>query len=143
MKKVSPNFYLHEFVPIHIYNRYGDKSRWFIRPEVIKLAEFYRQYFKSPVTVNNWFWGGRFQERGYRVPETKTGSRYSQHKLGGAFDCNIRGISPDEVRSEILANSDIFMNAGLTTLEHGDYAPTWVHSDVRWTDMDNILIVRP
>lgn len=142
-KKISPNFYLHEFVPIHIYNRYGDKSQWFIRPEIIKLAEFYRNWFDAPVTVNNWFWGGRFQERGYRDPYTKTGSKYSQHKLGAAFDCHIKGLSADKVREEIMIYEKEFMQAGLTTLEHAAYAPTWVHSDIRFTGLKNILIVKP
>jgi len=141
--KISPHFALHEFVPIHIYHRYGRNARWFIRPEVVKLAEFYREWFDVPVTVNNWYWGGRFQERGFRVPETQTGSQYSQHKFGAAFDCNVRGLTADAVREEILNNADEFMNAGLTTLEHPAYAPTWIHSDIRSTGMDEILIVKP
>lgn len=141
--KVSNNFYLHEFIPIHIYHQYGRKSTWFIRPEIIKLAQFYRDWFDSPMTINNWYWGGPYQERGYRDPHTNTGSKLSQHKLGAAFDCTIRGISADEVRKEILRNKDEFMKAGLTTLEHPAYAPTWVHSDIRWTGMDDILIVKP
>lgn len=143
MKKISPNFYIHEFVPIHIYNRYGEKSKWFLRPEIIKLAEFYRSYFNCPVTVNNWYWGGRFQERGFREPHSKTGAKYSQHKLGAAFDCHLRDYSADDVRREILNNSDIFIAQGLTTLEHPDYAPTWVHSDIRPTGLDEILIIKP
>lgn len=143
MTKISPHFYLHEFVPIHIYHRYGRNSRWFIRPEVIELAEFYRTWFDSPVTVNNWYWGGTLQERGFRTPDTSTGAKYSQHKLGAAFDCSIRGVTADEVREEILKHSACFMQAGLTTLEHAHYAPTWVHSDIRSTGLDHILIVKP
>lgn len=141
--KISPNFYLHEFLPVHIYNRYGKKGRWFIRPEIIKLAEFYRSYFDAPVTVNNWYWGGGLQERGYRTPDTSTGSKYSQHKLGAAFDCNIQNVTPEEAREEILKHQYVFMSAGLTTLEDGAYAPTWIHSDIRPTGLDEILIVKP
>ncbi len=142
-KKVSPNFYIHEFVPGQIYRSYGVNSQWFVRPEVVKLAEFYRKWFDAPVTINDWYWGGRFSERGYRVPDTTTGAKYSQHKFGAAFDCNVKGLSANEVRNEILNNQFHFMAAGLTTLEHPAYAPTWVHSDIRNTGNKDILIVKP
>lgn len=140
---ISKNFYLDEFIPIHVYHNYLSRALWFIRPEVVSLAQFYRDWFDAPVTVNNWYSGGPLQQRGYREPNSTTGARLSQHKFGCAFDCSIGTISPDEVRSEILNNEATFMKAGLTTLEHGDYAPTWVHSDIRWTGLDRILIVKP
>lgn len=132
-----------EFVPPNIYYNFGEKARWFIRPELIALAQFYRDWFGAPVTVNTWYFGGVLQERGYREPNSKTGAKYSQHKFGTAFDCNIRGITPDEIRRVIGSNEESFMKAGLTTLEHGSYAPTWVHSDMRDTGMSKILIVKP
>lgn len=141
--KISSNFHIEEFVPIKIFAKYGEKSKWFIRPEIIELAEFYRKWFGAPVRVNNWKWGGRFQERGYREPDSRTGSKYSQHKLGCAFDCDIRGYSADEVREDILKNQTKYMSAGLTTIEHAEYSPTWVHSDIRNTGMNKILIVKP
>lgn len=143
MTKISDHFYIHEFVPKVIYNKYGENSKWFIRPEIIRLAEFYRTWFNAPLYINNWFWGGDKQNRGFRTPNTSIGALYSQHKLGAAFDCNIRGITPDEVRAEILAHEEEFMKVGLTTLEDGHFAPTWVHSDIRPTGLDNILIVKP
>jgi len=141
--KISPNFHDHEFVPPQIYKQFGDNSKWFIRPEIVKLAEFYRKYFGKPVTVNNYIFGGGFSERGYRVPDSKVGSKYSQHKLGAAFDCNIKGVDSDEVRDTILKNQKLFIEAGLTTIEHKDYSPTWLHSDIRPTGFDYILIVKP
>ena len=67
----------------------------------------------------------------------------SQHRFGNAFDCNIAGISPDDVRKEIMANEKLFMGQGLTTLEDGKIATTWVHSDCRITRKENIFIVLP
>lgn len=143
MSRVSKNFHIYEFVPKEIYEVYGANSKWFVRPEVIKLAQFYRDWFEVPITINDWQSGGRFSERGYRVPNSKTGAVYSQHKLGSAFDCTVKGMTANEVRKEILDHEFAFMMAGLTTLEHEDYAPTWVHSDVRNTGLDYILIVKP
>jgi len=141
--KVSNNFELHEFVPRIIYNRYGANSIWFIRKEIIDLAQFYRDWFDAPLFINNWFWGGPRHNRGFRTPNSEIGSLYSQHKLGAAFDCNIKDLHPDRVRQEIFDNQAEFMRVGLTTLEDAAFAPTWIHSDIRRTNMDEILIVRP
>lgn len=71
------------------------------------------------------------------------GSWWSQHKLAKAIDPKIKGLSADDARTEILDNQSEFMEAGLTTLESGVFAPTWVHADRRITGLDDILIVGP
>lgn len=139
--RVSKNFVIQEFVPKEIYEKWGDKSIWFVRPEVIKLAQFYRDYFGASVTVNNWSSGGNFNYRGFRPPNCAIGASLSQHRFGNGFDCNIKGITPDEARAEIMKNQEAFMAAGLTTLEDGNIAKTWIHSDLRTTNLDHILIV--
>lgn len=69
------------------------------------------------------------------------GSWWSQHKFSLALDPKIKGLSADDARQEILDNQDEFMAAGLTTLESGRFAPTWVHMDRRITALDHILMV--
>lgn len=139
--KVSKDFDVREFVPPQIWQRFKESSGWFIRPEVIRLAQFYRDWFGAAVTVNTWPWGGPHTERGFRLPHTDTGASLSQHRFGCAFDCTIDGLSADEVRQEILSHEEAFMEAGLTTLESGEFAPTWVHSDIRHTGQEEIFIV--
>jgi len=161
--KIRPDFDLREFVPPSVWQDFGVASRWFLDPRMLDLAQFYRDYFGSPVRVNDWHYGGAdsasrsdsdqssshtqyegdFTERGFRLPDTNTGARLSQHKFGRAFDCNVEGLTPNEVRREIKQNEDLFMEKGLTTLESGDIATTWVHSDIRTTDQNDILIVTP
>ena len=145
--KVAPNFDIREFVPKQIWERYGEKSVWFIRPQIINIAQFIRERYDKPVRLNSWHYAKDgvpvFNERGFRLPDTETGSKYSQHKQGNAGDLDVRGMTADEVREDILANKQVFMDLGLTTLESGEYAPTWVHFDCRTTNMDEILIVRP
>lgn len=76
-----------------------------------------------------------------------TGSLVSTHKSGIATDKEFirkrtrEEIDPDEIREIIIENEKKFMRRGLTTLESGHYAPGWVHSDMRYTGMDSILIV--
>lgn len=143
MIKVSNNFDLREFVGPDLYKKYGSSSVWFVRPQIVFLAQFIRDYFGKRMIINDWHKGGKFTERGFRLPDSKTGAKLSQHKLAGAIDFNIEGMTSDEVRSSILENPVTFMDKGLTTLEHADYAPTWVHGDIRWTGMPKILIVKP
>ena len=141
--KIRKDFDIREFVPKAVWQNFGESSTWFVDERILDLAQFYRDYFDAAVTVNTWHYGGKFEERGFRVPRTQTGASLSQHKFGRAFDCTIEGLSPDEVREEIMASEDIFMEKGLTTLESGDIATTWVHNDIRNHGDDEILIVRP
>jgi hypothetical protein len=141
--QIRPDFSLQEFVPPSVWNQFGSASRWFLDPRLLDLAQFYRDYFDAPVWVNTWAWDGRFKERGFRLPTTNVGARLSQHKFGRAFDCNVEGMTPEEVRERIMDNEALFMEKGLTTLESGEIAKTWVHSDIRTTTQDSILIVTP
>ena len=142
--KISENFELAELVPPQILRAYGDKSIRFIDPKLPGLIEFIKWFFDgNSMTINNYLWGGKLKNRGYRTPQNKTGAYYSQHKFGRAVDFNIKGYTPDQIRKTILDNHTLFMNRGLTTIEHGDYAPTWVHVDMRWTGLGDILIVKP
>lgn len=118
-------------------------SKWFIDPKLVAIAEFIREEFELPMTINNWHKGGKFQERGYRVPTTQTGARYSQHKFGRAIDFNIQGIPPQEVAEWIKASFAYLKPLGLTTIEHPDDTPTWTHIDVRNSGMNELLIVNP
>lgn len=71
------------------------------------------------------------------------GSWVSMHKFGGAFDYTVKGMTAHKVRAEIKANETEFIEAGLTTIESGEYAPTWVHGDNRPTGLKKLLIVSP
>ena len=73
--------------------------------------------------------------------EVLLGSWWSQHKFCRAADPIFKGISADKIRKDITDNPKSFLSKGLTTLESGRYAPTWVHMDMRPTEDENILIV--
>lgn len=143
MGNLSKHFSIEEFVPKPIFDRYMANSKWFIDPKLVAIAEFIREEFELPMTINNWHKGGKFQERGYRVPTTQTGARYSQHKFGRAIDFNIQGIPPQEVAEWIKASFAYLKPLGLTTIEHPDDTPTWTHIDVRNSGMNELLIVNP
>lgn len=143
---VSKFFILQELVPPGIFKDYGANAIWFLDERLLKLIDFTREYFDAPMTINTWHKGGpgkKFTERGFRVPLSPTGAYLSQHKAGRAVDYTIKGLKPDKVRQMIMDDEKAFMDAGLTTLEDGAFAPTWCHQDCRYTGLDHILIVRP
>lgn len=83
------------------------------------------------------------QDFGIDTDTFQTGSWDSIHKNGGAYDYTVKDLTANEVREEIHNNEQQFMNAGLTTLEHREFAPTWTHGDNRPTGLNKILIVKP
>jgi hypothetical protein len=137
--KVSKDFSLHEFVPPMIYEKYVDRSIWFVDPRIITLAQFIRDRFGKPMTINNYLSGGGYQYSGFRDHVCTIGAVNSQHRHGRAIDFRVKLISPAEIRADIIANFSLYKKAGLTTIE--DSTPTWVHVDCQFTDMDSLLIV--
>lgn len=136
---ISKHFIIEEFVPPKVYNQFKENSIWFVSKEIISVADFIRDFFNKPVTINNWHISGTYTESGFRLPDTSTGAKLSAHKRGCAIDVKMPGVDYDEVRKVILANEKEFMGAGLTTIEDG--TSTWLHCDCRNTNLNHILVV--
>ena len=163
--KVSQNFDIREFVPRSIWNKWGTRSTWFIEERVVKVAQFYKDFFTKyyknkhdglktvSIVVNTWHYikGGQ-QNRGFRTPSCKVGASMSQHRFCNAFDCDVILVFKDGRRVEanykelhkiIKEYEDQFMGAGLSCLESVKDAPTWLHSDCRWMpNQKGILTVK-
>jgi len=149
--KISKHFDARELVPPQIWKTYGIISRQFLRPELLRVLDLLRDKLGRPVVVNNWHTGGQYKESGYRTPYTKTGAKYSQHKLGTAADVKVPEYTKDEVTYEamtpmqvlavILANADEFRAAGMTTYENPNATPTWLHIDCRWREPNNAFVM--
>ncbi len=137
--KVSKDFSLHEFVPPMIYEKYVDRSIWFVDPRIIELAQFIRERFGKPMTINNYLSGGGYQFSGFRDHLCGIGAVNSQHRHGRAIDFRIKGVAPAEIRQDIITNYSLYGESGLTTIEAD--TPTWVHVDCRNTNQETLLIV--
>lgn len=142
---VSKYFDIREFVPKLIWDTYGERSAWFVDPRMIESMDWLRDFFGAPITVNNWHTGGRFQERGFRHPNTTTGGRLSQHRFGRACDFNVQGLTAQDVYYTILDYwDDVTVKTYFTTLEDINYTKTWTHIDIRSVaDRSKPLIVKP
>lgn len=135
--KISKHFVMQEFLPeaeyltIMKYENEELRLKAFyslIDRRIVKLAEFYREYFKVPVIINNWHTGGTYTLRGWRPKNCPIGAINSMHKQGKAFDCDIKGLNVQEVRKIIMLNEELFYKAGLRRIESD---VTWLHSDIK------------
>ena len=138
--KVSTDFYDHEFVPPEVYFDPKKINRLYISNWQIEIAQYFRDYFGTPVTINNYFFGGQYKESGTRLHNTPTGAKLSMHKYCLALDLKLKGMTANEVRAEILKNEQEFLKMGVTRIENGSLAPTWVHIDHKFTGLDKIVV---
>lgn len=141
----SKYFKIQELVSKRVYDKYGDNSWMFIDTKLIKVIDLLREHFNKPITVNNWLWGGNLEQRGLRtnmdhLVKTKTEQDklyVSQHILGKAVDFNVKGLSVEEVYSEIIKNKDKFYL--ISRIENVKCTPTWIHIDVANIDKFTIF----
>lgn len=146
MKRVRINeyFYLDEFIPPEIYSVRGAKSIALMDDRIIEGVTLLRKYAGVPFIINNWANGGKFHESGLRLPNTRTGAKWSQHKFGRALDPKPKGMTIRQLFAILKAHEDEFIEKKLiTTVENIEKTPGWLHIDCRYTGLDKFLIVDP
>jgi hypothetical protein len=131
------NFKVYELVPQSIYEERGDRAIHLIDSRIITFLEMFREYTKSPITINDWYWGGRFDGRGFRDTDNPDYKKYSQHSNGRGIDFDVKGWTPDQVRQWIVKNKDLWWVRPITFVEDD---VNWVHIDCRYSE-DNSLIL--
>lgn len=137
--KISSNFYLDEYIPELLYKRLEKHTQvmiGLIDDRLIRADQILRHKF-GPVTINNWWNGGPRTWSGLRLPESPVYSPNSQHTFGRASDKIFRDVSAEEVRKYIEQD---WKYLGITCIEAN---VNWVHSDIRNTQMNELLIVYP
>lgn len=124
------HFKTYELVDQKTYEEKGEKALELFTPEILEALDGVREFFDEPITVNNWFIGGKFQWRGYRTPEKAKmlGAPNSEHAKGNAFDFDIKGVSAEEARRVIKLNQNDPLLQGIMRLEAN---VSWVHIDCK------------
>ncbi len=161
--KVTKNFDIREFVSPEIWNRWGEKSIWFVNPWCYEFAQFVKEWLSKEygeeivIEINTWSWGGNRKWSCHRTYQyikdminkgVKTAT-LSQHIGGQAhaidFLAKIKSngayIPANDIREKILDNQELMMKHGLTTIESGRFARSWNHCDDRVHGGNEILIV--
>lgn len=136
--KTSKHFTIKELVSKETYSQYGNRAWELFDPRAIDTLDFIRDLFGVPVTVNNWVWGGQFQNRGYRDENCKIGADKSPHKRGMAFDFDVKGHTAQQVRDVLWQNSD-----KLPYPIRCESDVNWVHIDVKAVKGEKIHFFKP
>lgn len=137
--KVSKNFHLDEYIPESLYYQYGHKPHILIGlldNRLIEADQKLREKF-GPVTINNWWYGGDREWSGLRTRESSYYSFTSQHTYGRASDKLFRDVTAEEVREYLKKH---WKKYGITCIEED---VSWLHSDVRYWQGNELLIVYP
>lgn len=134
------HFKIQELVDKATFEKFGEKAWMFFRPEALEAIDDLRSFFGVPIIVNNWDEGGPFQYRGFRPRSCTVGAEYSQHRLGNAFDCDIKGVTAEEARKKILENQDNLKLMYITRIEDD---VNWLHFDLANIDHEGIQVIKP
>lgn len=123
-------FKIYELVPKMYHETYPENKLWllFDNRVLLTLDLLREQYGK--VVVNDWYFGGEFQLRGFRPADTTVGVQFSQHKFGRAFDCKFIDTPVGVVRQDCIDKRyECFKY--ITAIETGI---PWFHFDTRNND---------
>jgi hypothetical protein len=141
MKRIqlTKNLWLDEYIPENLYKRLQKKPHILIGlldRRLVMADQMLRDHF-GPVTINNWWYGGERNWSGIRTPESPYYSPTSQHSMGRASDKVFKDVTAHEVRSYIKMH---YRALGITCIEEN---VSWVHSDCRWTNKEELHLVYP
>jgi hypothetical protein len=136
------NFKIQELVLKHIYEKFGEKCWLFFDSKLLWTLDKIREKYGA-IIVNDWLWGGEFQNRGFREFNSSVGAQYSQHKFGRAVDFHFKSdkITCKEMRKTIIENPNFYEFKYITSVEDFD-GMNWIHIDVRnWDKNKNGILV--
>lgn len=154
--KLNAYFDLREFIPKHVYDEFGAQfCLRFVNPTVLRYSTWIKEMLHAhygqevSVRINDWHYGGSFNNRAYRDPKSTVGKWTSTHRLCMATDMDFKfkatgkQIPVKEIYDLILSKEKEAMSFGITRLEDIRDTPTWLHTDCSYTGLDRIQIVRP
>jgi hypothetical protein len=139
--KLTTNFRLEEFITPSLYRLYREYALKEIDERLPKIAQFIRDRYGVPGTINDWVSGGNYTLSGYRPFNSTIGAPRSQHKYGRAIDYKFLHGGPtiEEVLQDIKNHEAEFMACGITRVEEG--TSTWLHLDCAYTKLDKIQYI--
>lgn len=105
-------FHLTELVCPDVYEKYGDMAWLFLDEKIVVTLDSIRRMLNKPITINNWYEGGQFSQRGLRCntcslvkEKTLRNQIYlSAHVTGRAIDFSVQDLDSAEVAIWIAYN---------------------------------------
>lgn len=139
--QVSKNFDLREFIDPITFAEKGESSIDLIDKRLIDIAQFIRDSTGEQVVINSWHMGGPLKECGFRRPESKTGAKHSQHKLGKAIDVHIGHWTGEQMNTWASENRTKLYQLGVRQIEDKSLTTTWLHLSTKDTGFNGIQII--
>ena len=140
--KLTNHFFLDEFIHPNIYNRFKSKSRLYINPVLVELAEVIRQKYGEPLYINTWATGGSRINSGLRDYKKPLGKlNRSRHYYGLCVDFTTNDIK--KFQKHIDENKDFYYEHGLRVIENFRYTNSWCHISVENTGLDKVKFITP
>lgn len=135
---VPKYFKPYELVSRDIYRKFGNRSLEFLDTRLLWTIDNIREKF-GKVVVNDWYWGGKFQYRGYRENECTVGAKESQHRHGRALDFHlVDGVKyPPYLFRKLIINNPQWKEFKFITGVEDFQNMNWIHIDVRNWDRKN------
>lgn len=150
-----------ELVDRATYEKFGEDSLRYFRPEIMRALDWIRENYPAPgeriITVNYWHEGGAHEWRGLRGPACPEYNRWSAHSVGAAIDFQANGCTDGEmrqwireehheagmhgIREGIADDAMDFPVLNIRRMEIGTVG--WVHIDCLEHEGDGILMVSP
>ena len=163
--KISPNFFLDEFLSPKIYEKLflGKEDYWQgvvdkkdgtfyklffngIRLEkLVRIAQFVRDKYGKSVTINNWGSGGDLVNSGVRDLDSTEGAPKSAHKEWYAIDIKVTDVDERDIFSNVVSNPKTWMEVGVTEIEENTWSRVtgegWSHLSIRPTGLSIIKVI--
>lgn len=92
------HFRIEELVSQQVFKKYGAEFCWkFFDENLLRDLDTIREFHGLSITINDWFWGGSFQQCGLRCNKdplvaSAKGIYCSSHVLARAFDLHSSNI---------------------------------------------------
>lgn len=126
---ICKHFGLYELVSQELFEQYRD-TQWrlwnIFDDRLLRGFDLLREDYGS-ITINDWYWGGEFNESGLRIPGMETYSWTSLHAWAKAFDGKPQDTPVEKIRTDILSNKKDY-HKWFTGVETNI---SWLHLDTR------------
>lgn len=131
-----------EFFSPKAFNKYKHLGSYFFLSRLdlrlIKTLLVVRVTIDSTMVINDWKWGGKYTQRGFRDTSTaltkdralKNDPWLSAHLTGMAVDFDVKGMTATEVRSWIKENKDLLPYKIRLERKYKGKEISWSHLDV-------------
>jgi len=141
---IPKNFSIQELVPKELYNVLNDGKGNLILwglfdSRLLWTIDSLRMKWDTPIYINTWYGNLKnvfieeFNLSGFRMPDTKIGAKYSQHKYGRAADLKIPAMNIEHIIQDIKQNPDDDAYKYIICVEEKvkGVTPSWLHIDIR------------